>query len=135
GKAKADSSLKSVDSTNKQTAKTDSTADTTKNAGGLAEFKSDDTAATTTTAAANDDSELKKHLYGYIQFLSQPYQENGKTRFPAAIGTVAIKDTAMVRSYLENTAIRSNFPAQMVWMYGIAERGENNKMVDRVPLY
>jgi SecD/SecF fusion protein len=39
GKAKADSSLKSVDSTNKQTAKTDSTADTTKKAGGLAEFK------------------------------------------------------------------------------------------------
>jgi SecD/SecF fusion protein len=49
GKAKADSSLKSVDSTNKQTAKTDSTADTTKKAGGLAEFKSDDTSATTTT--------------------------------------------------------------------------------------
>jgi len=135
GKAKADSSLKSVDSTNKQTAKTDSTADTTKNAGGLAEFKSDDTSATTTTAATNDESELKKHLYGHIQFLSQPYQENGKTRFPAAIGTVAIKDTAMVRSYLENPAVRSNFPAQMVWMYGIVERGENNKVLDRVPLY
>ena len=137
GKAKADSSLKNVDSTNKQTAKTDSTGDSTKNAGGLAEFKSDDTAATTTstTAATNDDNDLKKHLYGHIQFLSQPYQENGKTRFPAAIGTVAIKDTAMVRSYLENPAIRSNFPAQMVWMYGIAERGENNKVLDRVPLY
>ena len=136
GKAKADSSLKSVDSTNKQTARTDSTADTTKNAGGLAEFKSDDTTTTAaTTTASNDESELKKHLYGFIQFLSQPYQENGKTRFPAAIGTVAIKDTALVRSYLENVAIRPNFPAQLVWMYGIAERGENNKVLDRVPLY
>ncbi len=134
GKAKADSALKSVDSTNTQTATADSTADTTKNTGGLAEFKSDDT-STTATAATNDDDDLKKHLYGHIQFLNQPYQENGQTRFPAAIGMVAIKDTAMVRSYLESPAIRSNFPAQMVWMYGIAERGDNNKVLDRVPLY
>ncbi len=136
GKAKADSSLKSVDSTNKQTTKIDST-DTTKNTGGLAQLESDDSDTSNAAAptASNDETDLKKHLYGFIQFYSQPYQEDGKTRFPAAIGTVAIKDTALVRSYFETPAIRSNFPAQLAWMYGIAERGEKNKVLDRVPIY
>ncbi|MGZ8559106.1 MAG: protein translocase subunit SecD, partial [Chitinophagaceae bacterium] len=131
GKAKADTALKAVDSTNKQT-----TVDSTvKKDTGLAQLATiDDTSKTETPVAANDEAELKKHLYGYIQFF-QPYQEENKTRFPAALGSVAVKDTALVRSYLESPAIRAAFPAQMAWMYGIAERDNDNKVLDRVALY
>jgi len=130
GKAKADTTLKAVDSTNKQTGVAQ---DTTKKDTGLAQLANDDTSKTE-PVASTDEADIKKHLYGYIQFF-QPYQEEGKTRFPAALGSVSIKDTALVRSYLESPAIRATFPAQMVWMYGIAERDKNNKIADRLPLY
>ncbi|MEP7372138.1 MAG: protein translocase subunit SecDF [Chitinophagaceae bacterium] len=133
GKAKADTTLKTADSANKQTA---AVPDTTKKDSGLAQLKSDDTSKLAETTPASDEADLKKHLYGYVQFYSQPYQdETGKTRFPAAIGSVAIKDSGLVRSYLESPAIRASFPAQMAWMYGIPERGQTNKVSDRVPLY
>jgi SecD/SecF fusion protein len=132
GKAKADSSLKPLDTTATTAVTPDSTGKDT--SGGLAQLGKD--TSTTPETTATDEADLKKHLYGYIQFYSQPYQdEAGKTRFPAAIGSVAIKDSSLVRSYLESPAIRSSFPAQMAWMYGIAERGANNKVSDRVPLY
>lgn len=130
GKAKADSSLKPVDSTSQQTPASN---DTTKADSGLARLDSDDTSAAT-TAGVDEAAEARKHLGGYIQF-TQGYQDGGKVRFPAAIGYVATKDTTMVRSYLENPAIRSSFPAQMVWMYGKPERTKNNKVADFVPLY
>lgn len=132
GKAKADTSLKAAGDTTKQTV---SATDTTrKDSSGLARLADDSDTSKTTPVASNDEADIKKHLYGYIQFM-QPYQEEGKTRFPAAIGMVARKDTALVRSYLESPAIRATFPAQLVWMYGIAERGKNNKASDYLPLY
>ena len=126
-----DTALKAADSTNQQTA---TTPDSVNKDTGLAKLESDDTSTQTQTAASTEEADLKKHLYGYIQFF-QPYQEEGKTRFPAAIGSVATKDTALVRSYLETPSIRAAFPAQMVWMYGIAERDKNKKVSDFIPLY
>jgi SecD/SecF fusion protein len=132
GKATAkDTAMKAVDSTNQQTA---AIPDSVKKDTGLAQLATDDTSTKTETVASTDEADVKKHLYGYIQFF-QPYQEEGKTRFPAALGSVAVKDTALVRSYLESPAVRAAFPAQMVWMYGIAERDKNKKVSDRVPLY
>ena len=131
GKAKVDTdALKAVDTVNGQAA-----PDTTKKEGGLAQL-GEDTSTNTNALSANDEADVKKHLYGHIQFYAQPYQdENGKARYPAAIGSVAVKDTALVRSYLETPAVRAAFPSQMVWMYGIPERGVGNKKSDRVPLY
>jgi SecD/SecF fusion protein len=77
------------------------------------------------------EEEAKKHLNGYIQFL--PQGQNGK--FPAAIGYVLTKDSLLVRSYLESETVRKNFPAQLVWMYGIPEKGENRKSASFLPLY
>lgn len=134
GKANTDTTLKAVDSANQQTtAVPDSSGK--KDSTGLAQLEGgDDTTKTAETVASNDEAELKKHLYGHIQFM-QPYQEEGKTRFPAAIGLVATKDTALVRSYLETPAIRAAFPAQMAWMYGVPERGKNSKTSDYLSLY
>ena len=134
GKAKADTALKAVgDSTNNQTVPN---KDTTKKDTELAKLGSEDTSTKPEAIPENTEADLKKHLYGHIQFYTQPYQdENGKSRFPAAIGSVAIKDTAVVRSYLESPAVRAAFPAQMVWMYGIPERGANSKTSNRLSLY
>ena len=130
--SKADTTLKAADSTTAQ-----ATSDTAKkDSSGLAQLGGEDTSKKTPAVASNEEADLKKHLYGYIAFYTQPYQdEAGKARFPAAIGSVAIKDTALVRSYLESPAVRASFPAQMVWMYGIQERGVDNKTSNRVPLY
>lgn len=69
----------------------------------------------------------------YIQF-TQPYRdEKGNVSFPASIGSVAIKDTALVRQYLEE--LRPNFPADAVWSYGAPTKDKNGKTITFVPLY
>lgn len=138
GKTKVDSAKsktqdttlgKSVDTTIKTPAGTNDTAVLSKQLG-------EDTGSRQQgQAAANDEQDIKKHLYGYIQFV-QPYNdETGKTRYPAPIGYVAIKDTALVRGYLETPAVRAAFPTQMVWMYGIKERDKSNKPSSFLPIY
>ncbi|HET9825215.1 MAG TPA: protein translocase subunit SecD, partial [Chitinophagaceae bacterium] len=77
----------------------------------------------------------QKKIGDYIQF-AQPYQDNGKVYYPAAIGSVAIKDSAIVRTYLETPSFRSLFPSDVVWLYGIASVNPNtNRKSDRLPLY
>ena len=133
GKAKVDSTQKPVDTTKQQTTAAN---DTTKSDTGLAKLAADDDTSANQAVATNNEDEARKHLYGHIQFSDpQGYREGGKVRFPAAIGYVATKDTAQVRGYLENPAIRSSFPAQLAWMYGKPERTKNNKVADFVPLY
>ena len=77
----------------------------------------------------------QKKINDYLQ-LQPPSQDNGKVYYPAAIGSVAAKDSAVVRSYLENPAFRSLFPADVVWLYGIPNvNDKTGRKSDRVPLY
>jgi SecD/SecF fusion protein len=94
------------------------------------ETKSSDTSA---KAAAT----VKKSLADYIQFTS-PYQDpqTKKVFYPAALGYVAIKDTATVREILNMDGIISKLPADVRFYYGIAERNDKTgKLNDFVPLY
>ena len=59
----------------------------------------------------------QKKISDYLQ-LQPPSQDNGKIYYPAAIGSVAVKDSAAVRTYLENPAFKSLFPSDVVWLYG-----------------
>ncbi|MBK7560375.1 MAG: protein translocase subunit SecDF [Chitinophagaceae bacterium] len=69
----------------------------------------------------------------YIQFI-QPYRdEKGTVTYPAAIGSVSIKDTALVREYLDE--LRPNFPSDAVWAYGIPAKDKKGKSATSVPLY
>ena len=69
----------------------------------------------------------------YIQFI-QPYRdENNYTRYPAAIGYVAIGDTAEFRQFLAQFS--SNFPADIIWAYGIPEKDNKGHIRNEVPLY
>jgi SecD/SecF fusion protein len=110
----------------------------------------DTTKNTDTTAAAKVDTGAKKavdttnkniaktnqkKLTDYLQFNS-PFQDNGKIYYPASIATVSIKDSAIVRTYLEDRAFKSLFPPDVVWLYGIPNMNEKtNKKADRLPLY
>ncbi len=82
---------------------------------------------------ADPTAALQTTIEKYIQF-TQPYRdEKGGVTFPAAIGVVAIKDTAMFRQYL--TEYSSNFPSDAVFAYGAAEKDKNGKTLTSVPLY
>src|SRR5205814_3099652 len=112
--------------------------------------KSIDTAATakadtskvkkTIDSLINNSSKIgskigQKKISDYLQ-LQPPSQDNGKIYYPASIGTVAVKDTAVVRTFLENPAFRSLFAPDVVWLYGIPNVNEKtNRKSDRIPLY
>lgn len=77
----------------------------------------------------------QKKISDYIQ-LQPPGQDNGKVYYPASIGSVAVKDSAIVRTYLENPAFKSLFPADVVWLYGIPNvNDKTGRKADRIPLY
>ncbi|MEI9911488.1 MAG: protein translocase subunit SecF [Bacteroidota bacterium] len=67
-------------------------------------------------ANANDDS--KKHLAAYIGF---SVDQSGIVN-NGIIGRVLIKDTGLVRSYLQSEALRGIFPSDIVWMYSKPEK-------------
>lgn len=86
--------------------------------------------------ATADTSNLlggRRSLGEFIQFSIDP--RTGQPFDNGQIGYVLIKDTSMVRSYLENPAVRSKFPADIVFMYGVPETGADRKKTNFVPLY
>ncbi|WP_300604630.1 protein translocase subunit SecDF [Niabella sp.] len=131
GKAVKDSVAK-ADSASVATsaiAKTDSvktaTTDTNKLQNQLSELaKADKNAAKTGDAAADQQQEMKKHIWGT---LVPPVDQKGGLTDMGIIGQVNIKDTAAVRAMLTTPAIRSQFPSEIAWMYGMPEKVGNRK--------
>lgn len=119
--AAADTTTK-VDTAAAKTATTDTT-------GGKLSEELGKTPATATkdTAAAQ-----QKSLGQYIGFNINP--QTGAPIDNGIIGYVSIRDTALVRSYLEADAVRNAFPSDAVWMYAIPDVHENKKS-DFVALY
>src|SRR5579875_1030972 len=83
-------------------------------------------------AAATKDTATRHTLWQYIRFMVDP--QSGQAIDNGMIGYVAIKDTAVVRSYLEAPAVRSAFPADIAFMYGMPET-KDNKKANIVALY
>ncbi|MBD0294896.1 MAG: protein translocase subunit SecDF, partial [Flavisolibacter sp.] len=79
-----------------------------------------DTSAKQATAAST-----RRSLAQYIQFMIDP--RSGQAIDNGQIGMVAIRDTALVRSYLENPSVRNAFPADIAFMYGIPDVNENKR--------
>ncbi|HEX2847736.1 MAG TPA: protein translocase subunit SecDF [Chitinophagaceae bacterium] len=127
GKAAADTTKKqdTAATAATQAASNDSAAKT------LSQLDSTGGKDSTGKLAAADEQDASKRLSYYIQFA---IPQQGQKPFPS-IGYVAIKDTALVREYLQIPAIRASFPTQLAWMYGIPERGKNNKPSNFVALY
>jgi len=113
-----------------------SKVDTTAKVDTSAIAKTDSAKATKIIDSLKNVSKLgQKKISDFLQ-LQPPSQENGKIYYPAAIGSVAAKDSGVVRTYLENPAFKSLFPADVVWLYGIPNvNDKTGRKSDRIPLY
>ena len=114
-KNKIDSTNTKKDTTGKQTS---AIKDTTKKLSEeLKQASGNDTSKKKDITPANEDT--RKHLANYISFAidqqKQQFIDNG------TIGLVAVKDTGIVRTYLESAAVKSQFPAEVAFLYGIPE--------------
>ena len=89
---------------------------------------------TSNKGAAKDlaSEDAKKHLGAYISFNVD--RQNGQYIDNGIIGYVSVKDSAIVREYLETPGIRSQFPSQLYFLYGIPEN-EQIRKAGAVPLY
>ena len=80
---------------------------------------------TPTPSATNQEAEAKKHLGGWIGF---SVDQQGRPQVDleghevGSIGIASIKDTGRVSQILNTPAIKTQFPADVVWMYGIPEK-------------
>ncbi len=75
-------------------------------------------------------------LLSVISFIP-PRDENkdGKPEYSPMLGYVRIQDTGLVDSYLANPAVRNNMPADVKFLYGMAEKDKNGKVLTSLPLY
>ncbi len=112
GKAAADTTVKTDTSAIAKTTATDTTT------GNIADLK---TAADTAAKTAD----VRQTLWKYIQFSVDP--QTGQAIDNGQIGYVSLSDTAIVRTYLENPAIRNVFPADIAFMYGMPSVQEGKK--------
>ena len=88
-------------------------------------------AAQTPSAAANANP-----LLSIIQFIPpQDANKDGRPEYYPNIAFVAIKDTALVSSYLQNPAVQGNMPGDVKFLYGMPEKDQNGKVMDYLPLY
>jgi SecD/SecF fusion protein len=85
-----------------------------------------------TTDTAKNTAAARSSLWQYIQFNINP--QTGQPNDNGQLGFVSTTDTALVRSHLENPAVRSAFPADVAFMYGIPDV-VNNKRAPFVALY
>src|SRR4029079_11218482 len=110
--------------------------DTTSKIDTSAIAKTDSAKATKLIDSLKNVSKIgQKKISDYLQ-LQPPSQDNGKIYYPAAIGSVAVKDSAAVRTHLENPAFKSLFPSDVVWLYGTPNINDKTKRKsDRIPLY
>ncbi|GEO08461.1 protein translocase subunit SecDF [Segetibacter aerophilus] len=103
--------------------------DTTK----VARISELDTAKTVSTP--NAATVKNQNPISSIMQLIQPQQgKDGQTQFPAAIGYIQTKDTGTFNSYMQMEAVKSKFPANLVWMFGKPE-SEDPKAAGILPVY
>jgi len=127
GKSVASDSAKAVDTATVATAP--ATNDTTKTAVASATTDTNQSnklkelagqsAKPETTTPSNQEAEAKKRLGGWIGF---SVDQQGRPVDAGMIGQVLIKDTGRVRQILNSPAVKAQFPADVVWMYGILEK-------------
>lgn len=82
----------------------------------------------------NKLADAKESLGKYIQFIPPSQDAKGQVAYGPAIGMVAIRDTSLVRGYLEIEAVRNNFPADVIWAYGMPS-SKAEKKSEYIALY
>ena len=126
-----------VDSTKKadSTTRPDSLTPKQPNDSGTAQNLDNDTNNTVTQTQTTTTGE-KVTLDKFLEpsgFASYGKSKRSKDLFPAAVGTVALKDTARMNAILNE--YRSFFPGDAVFAYGTPEKSVTGKGGDRLALY
>ncbi|ULQ57968.1 protein translocase subunit SecDF [Flavihumibacter rivuli] len=96
-------------------------------------LKKDTTKATAQTA---DAAKADHPLLTSIQFIPpSDANKDGRPEFAPNLGYVALKDTSLVSSYLNNPAVQNNIPGDVKFLYGMPEKDQAGKVLDYVALY
>lgn len=119
-----------TDTTTNKTAVTDTTGQADTSGSLLSKKIGTDT---DTAAKKATDLNAQNTIEKYIQFIAPFQDEKGNVSFPAAIGSVSVKDTGLVRQYLHE--LQPNFPSDIIWAYGIPEKNKKGVSSSFVPLY
>ncbi|MBC7534876.1 MAG: protein translocase subunit SecDF [Ferruginibacter sp.] len=83
------------------------------------------------TAAMKDTTKQKLNENPFIKIINpnNPQTDaNGKQFFAAALGNVALSDTSLFFSYMNNDAVKSALPANLKFLFGIEEKAAKGNM-------
>jgi SecD/SecF fusion protein len=86
--------------------------------------KPNDTVKGKDGSTSTDVAEAKKHLYYYI---SPSVDQENRIIDNGKIASLNGKDSALVRSYLESTAVRAQFPSEVRFLFGMPEDEKQKK--------
>ncbi|MES1216353.1 MAG: protein translocase subunit SecDF [Bacteroidota bacterium] len=132
GKKKSDSATAAaVDTAGQAAAKTDTTK---KAVDQLTKIPTGTDTGKTAKKNQINQPDVKESLTKYIQFIPPSQDAKGNVSYSPAIGSVSTSDTAIVRTYLNMDAVKNNFPADLVWLYGMISTRDGKKS-NAVPLY
>lgn len=99
----------------------------------LADQLKKDTSASKATAAAGKN---EHPLLSIVQFIAPTdANKDGKPEFAPMLGYIALKDTALLNSYLASAAMQTNLPADVKFLYGMQEKDKDGKIQNFLPVY
>ncbi len=122
------STVKKVDSV--KTAATASIDTSTKSLSAL--LKGD---TSKSVAGATAKTKIENPLFSIIRFYQPQQDQTGKVHYTPNVGSVAIKDTALLNSYLNNPVVINSLPGNLKFLYGLPEKDKNGKLENILPLY
>ncbi|MDB5191969.1 MAG: protein translocase subunit SecDF [Segetibacter sp.] len=85
-------------------------------------------------AGAKSGAKNENPLSQIIRLIQPQQGKDGQMQFPAAIGTILTRDTAIFNNYINLEQVKSKFPQNLIFMYGKAE-GTDPAVSDQLPVY
>ncbi len=87
--------------------------------------------SSTDSASLNDTLKAKQNENPFLKVInvnSPQTDPSGKQFIPAALGNVALKDTSLFFSYINNDAVKSVLPANLKFLFGIEEKAAKGNL-------
>ncbi|WP_336514075.1 protein translocase subunit SecDF [Pollutibacter soli] len=92
----------------------------------------------TSKSAADTTAASAQNAYSFFRiFQPVPPQQgpNGQLSFAPYLGFIAARDTATFNSYMSIDAVRNQFPSNVKFVYGVAEKNDKGVKSDVVTVY
>lgn len=74
-------------------------------------------------------------LFQYLQLVPPQQAQNGQMSFAPYLGFVSARDTSLLNEYLNLEPVRSQFPSNAKFVFGVAERNDKGVKTDILPFY